>query len=48
MVHLSCVWLLMGLVTLHVVVAVKHLLVERDGVFQRIWPFAGGSSGEVR
>ena len=48
MVHLGCVWLLMGLVTLHVAAAVKHLLVDRDGVFERIWPFAASGSGEAR
>lgn len=40
-IHLSCVWALMALVTLHVAAALKHLLVERDGMFQRIWPFGG-------
>ena len=41
LIHLSCVWALMALVTLHVAAALKHLLVERDGMFQRIWPFGG-------
>ncbi len=39
-VHLGCVWLLMALVTVHVIAALKHLLVDRDGVFFHIWPGA--------
>ena len=29
-------WLLIGLVALHVAAALKHLLVDRDGVFGRM------------
>lgn len=36
--HVAAVWLLMALVALHVAAALAHLLVNRDGVFGRIWP----------
>ena len=29
---------LLVLVALHVVAALKHLLIDRDQVFQRMWP----------
>ena len=31
------------LVALHVAAALKHLLVDRDGIFQRMWPGRSGS-----
>jgi len=37
-VHLTTAWLLCGLIVLHVAAALKHLLIDRDGVFARIWP----------
>lgn len=37
-VHGVIVWILVGLVTLHVAGALKHLLIDRDGVFKRMWP----------
>lgn len=37
-VHFAAVYLLMLLVTLHVAAALKHLLVDRDGVFGRMLP----------
>ena len=46
-VHLSCVWLLMALVTVHVAAAFKHLLVDRDGVFFNIWPRGVGGARSV-
>ncbi len=35
-IHSVLVWVLVGLVTLHVIGALKHLLVDRDGVFARM------------
>ena len=37
-VHGVIAWALVGLVALHVLGAFKHLLKDRDGVFQRMWP----------
>lgn len=37
-VHVAASWLLLVLVTVHVLAALKHLLVNHDGVFQRMWP----------
>ena len=36
-IHGAAVWVLVGLVALHVAGALKHLLIDRDGVFQRMW-----------
>ena len=36
--HEFLVWVLVGLVGLHVLGALKHLLVDRDAVFGRMWP----------
>lgn len=38
--HFATVLLLMALIALHVAAALKHLLVNRDGVFARMWPRA--------
>ena len=35
--HSVTAWLLVGLVALHVLAGLKHLMVDRDGVFQRMW-----------
>lgn len=37
-VHYSAAWLFMALIAVHVAAALKHLLIDRDGVFARIWP----------
>lgn len=37
-VHGVIVWILIGLVSVHAAGALKHLWVDRDGVFQRMWP----------
>ena len=37
-VHGVIVWILIGLVSLHVAGALKHLWIDRDGAFQRMWP----------
>jgi cytochrome b561 len=34
--HSTIAWVLVGLITLHVLAALKHLFVNRDGVFQRM------------
>ena len=36
-IHGALIWVLVGLVAVHVLGALKHLLVDKDGVFQRIW-----------
>ena len=36
--HGITVWILMALLVVHVLAALKHLLIDRDGVFQRMWP----------
>ncbi|WP_034294396.1 cytochrome b [Herbaspirillum sp. RV1423] len=35
--HSFAAWILVILVSLHVLAALKHLLIDRDGVFQRMW-----------
>ena len=37
-VHGIIVWILIGLASIHIAGALKHLLVDHDGVFQRMWP----------
>ena len=36
--HGVIVWILIGLVSIHVAGALKHFWIDRDGVFQRMWP----------
>jgi cytochrome b561 len=36
-IHSLLVWVLVGALTLHVLGALKHRLVDRDGVFERVW-----------
>ncbi len=36
--HKISSWLLLALVIVHVLAALKHLLVEHDGIFSRMWP----------
>ena len=36
-IHGVVVWVLVGLIAVHVLAALKHLLIDRDGVFQRMW-----------
>ena len=36
-IHGTIAWILVGLVVLHVLAAFKHLLWNKDGVFQRMW-----------
>ena len=35
--HSIVAWVLVALITIHVLAALKHLVVDRDGVFQRMW-----------
>lgn len=37
-IHDVAAWLLVLLIAMHVAAALKHALVDRDGVFSRIWP----------
>ncbi|MDB5858543.1 MAG: putative cytochrome [Ramlibacter sp.] len=37
-IHSLLVWVLVALVALHVLAALKHLLLDRDEVFRRMWP----------
>jgi cytochrome b561 len=41
MMHFLAVWLLAGLVALHVAAAVKHRFVDRDTVWRRMAPWTG-------
>jgi len=36
-IHGIVVWVLVGLIAVHVLAAFKHLLMDKDGVFQRMW-----------
>ncbi|HET6467169.1 MAG TPA: cytochrome b [Geminicoccaceae bacterium] len=45
-VHIVGKWTLLALLALHVAGALYHLLIRRDGVFQRMFPWAGGARGE--
>ncbi len=38
--HSAVGWVLMATIALHVLAAVKHAVLDRDGVFQRMWPAA--------
>ncbi|NYT61041.1 hypothetical protein H0A66_01690 [Alcaligenaceae bacterium] len=35
--HVAISWLLVGLICIHILAALKHLLIDKDGVFQRMW-----------
>ena len=35
--HSVLAWLLTGLISVHVLAALKHLVIDKDGVFQRMW-----------
>lgn len=36
-VHIFFVWVLVGLIGLHVLAGLKHLIINKDRVFQRMW-----------
>ena len=35
--HSVTTWILVGLISLHALAGLKHLVIDRDGVFQRMW-----------
>jgi cytochrome b561 len=35
--HIALAWVLVSLVALHAAGGLKHLLIDKDGVFQRMW-----------
>ena len=35
--HSLIAWVLVGLISIHILAAVKHLVIDKDGVFQRMW-----------
>jgi cytochrome b561 len=35
--HSIVAWALVGLISIHVLAALKHLVIDKDGVFQRMW-----------
>jgi cytochrome b561 len=37
-IHITIAWILLAVVAVHVAAALKHLLVDKDGVFLRMWP----------
>jgi len=37
-IHSITTWVLVVLISLHVLAGLKHLFIDRDGVFQRMWP----------
>ena len=39
-VHVGTAFIFTALIAGHVLVALKHALIDRDGVFSRIWPGA--------
>lgn len=36
-IHAITAWVLIVLISLHILAGIKHLLVDKDGVFQRMW-----------
>lgn len=51
-IHLTTAIVFVTLITIHVAAALKHLLVDRDGVFQRMWSWRrttrSGAAQDVR
>ncbi len=49
-VHWVTVVIFMTLIVIHIAAALKHLLVDRDGIFQRMWPWHAdtNSIGETK
>lgn len=37
-VHSLIAWVLVAAISLHILAALKHLLIDKDGVFLRMWP----------
>lgn len=42
--HSIIAWVMVGLISAHVLAAIKHLVIDKDGVFQRMW---FGDSGKT-
>jgi cytochrome b561 len=36
-VHGLVAWILVGLIALHILAAMKHLFINKDKIFQRMW-----------
>jgi cytochrome b561 len=45
--HLVNSWILVTALVLHVGAALKHALIDRDRLFHRIWPWAGGARDQA-
>lgn len=45
-IHSLLIWVIVALVVLHVVGALKHLLMDKDAVFQRMWFVPRGGTGD--
>jgi cytochrome b561 len=43
-IHVYTSYFFAGLMAVHIAAALKHLLVNRDGVFQRMWKISSGGS----
>lgn len=35
--HSVIAWVLVGLISIHILAALKHLIIDKDGVFQKMW-----------
>lgn len=46
--HVVTAWIFTALIVLHVAAALKHALVDHDGVLRRIWPWADASAATPR
>ena len=40
-IHVGTSYVFVALIALHVAAALKHLLIDRDGVMRRMWPARG-------
>jgi cytochrome b561 len=38
-VHVATAWIFAGLIVVHVLGALRHVLLQRDGTFRRMWPW---------
>ncbi len=49
-IHFATSWILVALITVHILAAFKHQLVDRDGLLRRMWPLPsqGGRAAEYR
>ena len=46
-IHFVTSWVLVAAITVHVLAAMKHQLVDRDGLMRRIWPWRNVHSGAL-